>query len=99
MGLKVDRIYYSANEEAPNEGFADVVVHLDNGRQYIAAFFTYDHVMERRHQHLLNRQKCEGAYFWRKNMVLVEGCNLDVIREVVQCLIDEGEFLEAFEKI
>ena len=99
MGLKVERIYYSPNEEAPKEGFTDVVVVLENGKQYVAAFFTYAHVKALLNQSLLNGKKCEGAYFWRKNMVLVEGCSLDDICQVVQCLIDEGEFLEAFEKI
>lgn len=99
MGLKVDRIYCSANEEAPDEGFADVVVHLDNGRQYIAAFFTYAYVEGLRQTRGLNNTSRRPLYFWRKNMVLVEECGLESVRKVVQSLIDEGEFLEAFEGI
>ena len=99
MGLHVDRIYCSSSQEPPDQEFSDVVVFLNNGEQFIASFFTYGYLKAMLLQFQENGKNLHGAYFWKKNMVLVDECSQQAVRLVVQNLLDEGEFLEAFEKI
>ncbi|MCB0535490.1 MAG: hypothetical protein KDD14_25015 [Saprospiraceae bacterium] len=104
MEVKVDRIYSAAagggaNGEEINGSPADIIVHLTNGDQYIASFFTYAKIEELRRLHRQNGAYLRGCYFWSKNMVLVEDCLPKTIEKIVEHLLEEGEFREAFEKI
>ena len=78
-------------------GNTDVIVHLDNGKKYIASFFSYDFVKDIRNKNIETGAFAKGKYFWDKHMVLVEECSSKVIQPVIQEIIDEGEFLDVFE--
>ena len=38
-------------------------------------------------------------YFWRKNMVLVNDFKSETIEQIIYEMMDEGDFVQAFEKI
>ena len=104
MELKVDRIYLTAqgspeNNSDPKNSSTDVIVFLENGKKYIASFFAYANINEIRRKHKKNGNFLNGAYFWDKNMVLVEDCSLKMIEPVVKDIIDEGNFREAFREL
>ncbi len=104
MNFKVNKVLLSSDFETlnsinKNKGFTDVVVQLENEKKYIASFFSYNYVNEIRREHMKNGEFLNGSYFWNKNMVLVKDCSISTIKPVVQHLIDEGEFLEAFEML
>ncbi|MEZ5082217.1 MAG: hypothetical protein R2750_02000 [Bacteroidales bacterium] len=81
------------------QGNTDVIVYLENGKKYIASFFTYTNIHDMHMRHKQNGDYLNGAYFWDKNMVLVENCSLKDIEPIVNDLIDEGNFREAFSEL
>ena len=104
MNSDVKSIYLSSqnggNENFnPKRGNTDVIVSLEDGRKYIASFFAYDNVDDLRLEHQLNGDFLNGSYFWDKNMILVEECSLQTIESVVNDIIEEGNFEEAFRKL
>jgi hypothetical protein len=104
MELKVNRIYLTAENSSeknldPKHGSTDVIVFLENGKKYIASFFAYENINEQRRKHQKNGNFLSGAYFWDKNMVLVEDCSMKFIEPIVKDIIDEGNFQEAFREL
>ncbi len=100
MDLKVKKIYIPNQDyeevTTVDPGSADVIVLAESGSKYVASFFSYDDIEEKRRQNKRNGEYLDGLYFWDKNMVIVEECSPKTIQKVVQHLIDEGEFQEAF---
>ena len=104
MEIKVNRIYLTAENSSennldPKNGSTDVIVFLENGKKYIASFFAYENINEQRSKHQKNGNFLNGVYFWDKNMVLVEDCSMKFIKPVVNDIIDEGNFREAFREL
>ena len=102
MGLKVNKVLLSSDFETlnrTNKGFTDVVVQLENEKKYIASFFSYNYINDIISGHMKNGEFLNGNYFWKKNMVLVRNCSLNIIKPVVKDLIDEGNFQEAFSEL
>ena len=77
----------------------DVIVKLQNGGTYTAAFFQYEELMKEvrlpNSGYAPNNQK----YFWKKNMVMVNDFQSDTIEGIIHQLMEEGDFEQAFEKI
>jgi hypothetical protein len=72
----------------------DVEIVLDDGRRFVATFFTLVNV-----QNLFDKNKrtgecAAGLYLWAADMILVERLTRDVIVRTVADLLQEGE-LEA----
>lgn len=104
MPLTVKQIYTSSGEcgkEEPGNSQRpfDVVVHMDNGEQYVASFFTYRNIEEIRKENQRTGACLNGLYFWSKNMVLVEDCNPKTVRIIVEGLLEDGEFGVVFERV
>ena len=102
MNFKVNKVLLSSDFETlnnTNKGFTDVVVQLENEKKYIASFFSYNYVNEIRREHMKNGKFLNGTYFWKKNMVLIKDCSVNIIESVVKDLIDEGNFKEAFSEL
>lgn len=99
--IKVRKVYITSEhakdkDADPEHCSTDVVVVLENGRKYIASFFSYAFIEFMRNRNSLTGEYLHGKYFWTKNMVLVENCTPDVIDPVIRDIIDEGEFNEVF---
>jgi hypothetical protein len=104
MEFKVKRIHLTAESGEtgtfdPRLGNTDVVVFLENGKKYIASFFSYANIEQMRLQNQATGNFLNGSYFWDQNMVLVEECTLKIIEPVISDLIDEGNFQEAFKQL
>lgn len=77
----------------------DVIVILNNGQKYLGAFFTYLNIEEIARENKQTGEKLFGKYFWAKNLVLVDRCDLKSIEAVVKNLMEEGDFKEVFYRI
>jgi len=75
---------------------------IENGAKtvkYVASFFTYANIFELKSLHIKTGEYLKGKYFYAKNMVLVDNCSMENIKTVVDHLLEEGEFREAFRRI
>jgi hypothetical protein len=104
MELRVKHIHLSAlngneSNNGSGHGSTDVIVYLENGRKFVASFFSYSNILEMQIHHQTDGNYLFGSYFWNRNMVLVDNCSLQIIEPVVNDLIDEGDFLEAFREL
>ncbi|MEM6966417.1 MAG: hypothetical protein AAF573_16760 [Bacteroidota bacterium] len=104
MIAEVERIFltkdfHQTRYEEDDKTNTEVIVHLNNGEKYIAAFTTFYKVEAQRIAHAETREFLGGKYFWEKNMILIDSCTEDNILLIVQHLLAEGDFLEVFEKI
>ena len=104
MELKVQRIHLTADSSIEKTNGSDyentdVIVYLENGKKFIASFFTYSNILDLQIQHQQDGTYHNGAYFWDRNMVLVENCSIQTIEPVINDLIDEGNFRDAFREL
>lgn len=104
MSYSISKIHLSAeqqNDEAIDykNTNTDVIVELTNGEAYAASFFTYDNLREVIRKNKLEGTCLHGKYFWVESMVFVEDCSREIIWEIVNDLIEEGDFELAFQKL
>lgn len=102
--MKVQEIFLSFEDRKEyfletEEGQTDVIVLLDTGEKFTASFFSFSRLLELRKQHRSSNEFLFGAYFWSRNMILINDCDRKNIWKVINYLIDEGDFLNAFRKI
>ena len=98
---KIDSIIISneLNKEQGNvavEDFADVVVQLKNGDVYTASFYSFEAINELQYIHAIEGSFLQGRYFWANNLILVVECTREQIELTIQDLIQEGDFVLAF---
>jgi len=91
--------FMESENDIVNLGNTDVLVTLNNGKKYIASFFSYNYVEAIKNEHERNGEYLNGKYFWDKNMVLVRDCSIKTVEQVVNEVIDEGDFLEVFRQL
>ena len=102
--LQIENIYLSMDSrkevfmEEP-EGITDVVVELRSGERFLASFFSYEKVGEMIKEFKNTGKYLGGSFFWVKNMILIDKCEKETITQVVEHLIEEGDFLDAFSRI
>ena len=77
----------------------DVIVEMQGGDIYVASFFSYDNIATMVKEHKISGEFLNGKYYWADGMVLVEKCDLEEVEEVVQYLIEEGDFQNVFRKL
>lgn len=104
MTLEIEKIFlsnefHSETEINPQNTSTDVIVFLKSGEKYVASFFTFLNIEAQRLNNLKTGAYLNGDYFWVNNMLLIEDCSLQKIENVIQNLIEEGDFIEAFRKI
>lgn len=100
----IEKIYLSIEKDSSDmfqydSENTDVIVVMVGGEKYIAAFFTYKNIELLRQQNYQNGEFLQGKYFWAKNMVLIDNFDKHNILEVIEHLIEEGDFNDVFEKI
>ena len=104
MSIGIEKIFLSShfkpnrqkNEEHTN---TDVIVYLTDGKKYVASFTTFLKVGKQQLEHMQNGEFLNGKFFWEKNMILIDNCEEANIKLVVEYLLEEGDFLNVFEKI
>lgn len=81
------------------EGNTDVIVTMENGDLFIASFFAYLGIQLLTKTHQSTGEFLEGKYFWAKGMLLIDSCDRKSIENVIDYLLDEGDFLTVFQKL
>jgi len=74
----------------------DVVLLMENGEKYIASFYTYESIEAIRKENTESGNNLNGRFFWSKYMILTDSCELESITQIVEHLIDEGDFKDVF---
>jgi hypothetical protein len=96
--LSID--YQQLDEETRGERpYTDVIVKLRNGDFFLAPFFSYNSIFRLRSQYEESGEYLGGQYFWVEGMILIKDLDHETVWSVVENLIEEGDFLNAFKKL
>jgi len=101
MLTEIKKLYLSADYETTDSSSADiestdVIVLMSNGDKRAASFFSYEYIKAWEARQKDAEENLNGRLFWVPNMVIVDKCTKESIIEIVQHLIDEGDFKTAF---
>ena len=104
MGIEVDSIFLTSEfhlDETVDKTSdnTDVIVQLRSGKKYIASFFSFDNIQQLRVEYQKTKKYLSGKYFHVNNMVLIDECSANSIREVIEDLIEEGDFESVFKSM
>ncbi len=77
----------------------EVIVDLKNGDKYVCTFLTYKNLASKQMGHQISGDYLSGKYYWIDRMVFVDLLTTNRIREVVEHMIEEGDFELAFRKL
>ena len=103
--MKIEKIYISLEldqHETPGDEidyedtFTDVIVRFNDQSLFTASFFTFQNLMKVKEQSILDGNYLNGKYFWANGLVLIDSCTRQDIEEVVQHLLNEGDFEAVF---
>ncbi len=78
---------------------SDVILTFENGKKYVATFFTYDNIEFLRQKNNKTGECISGKYFWSKDLILIEKINRAEIELVISHLIKEEEFESVFKRM
>jgi hypothetical protein len=71
----------------------DVYVHFEDGRSYIASFFTLRNVQALMEKNKRTGENRGGLYFWATDLVIVERLDFETLRSSIEDII-AGGYLE-----
>lgn len=93
------KVLTGTDELDPWDDNVDVEVEFGDGTRYGATFFTPENIRRLMEQWSRNQEPwCkQGLYFWCTDMVIVRELTVEAIAEVIEDLIAQGEFKEAFQ--
>jgi hypothetical protein len=83
----------------PADDNTDVIVTFDDGSRWVATFFSYANILHLTEKDRRTGECLGGAYFWASDMILIDEVSRPRIEEVVQHLIQEGEFETDFTRL
>jgi hypothetical protein len=99
---KIKSIWIESEEYGANlngnsmDDNSDVVVAFEDGNTYIATFFTYDNIQTLRRRYSQTGECLSGQYFWASDMVLIDQISRESIQQVINHLLETGEFSQIF---
>lgn len=79
-----------------HDGNTDVFVTFTDGTRWGATLVTYTNVGSLTEKYRQSGESLSGKYFWTTDMVLVDEISRERIEEVVQHLLDCGDFKQIF---
>lgn len=80
------------------DGNTDVIVKFKDGSRWVASFFTYTNIKTLVEKNKKTGECMNGKYFWASDMILIDEVSRKQIEEVIDHLINEGEFEFIFKK-
>ncbi|GCE20897.1 hypothetical protein [Dictyobacter kobayashii] len=83
---------WAPGEWTPEDDNTDVIVTYQDGRRWVATFFTYQNIATLTEKNKKTGECFSGAYFWASDMVLIDVVSRQRIEEVIDYLIKENEF-------
>jgi len=88
-----------SDDLSSDEKGIDVIVQFRDGSKYVASFFKYEKLIPEVQRPKARYDQDNLRYFWRKNMIIINDFRIDNIERVIQEMIEEGDFIQAFEKL
>ena len=94
-----DMLIHGSEGWDPVDDNVDVEIRLDDGRRFVATFFTLENLRT-----LLARYRdtgeCDyGRYFWAADMIVVKELTTETIVKTIEDLLRSGELVSAFSEI
>lgn len=80
----------------PKDDNTDVIVTYQDGRRWVASFFSYQNIAALTEKNKRTGECLSGAYFWASGMLLIDFVSRQSIEEVVDHLMKEGDFEAIF---
>lgn len=90
---------WADGELTPEDDNSDVIVTCENGKRWVASFFTHRNIFSLSEKNKATGECLGGSYFWARDMILVDEITRPIIESVIQDLIEEGEFESIFDLI
>jgi len=82
----------SASEIGPAiDDNVDILVDLEDGRDFSATFFTVDNLRTLMKRYRKSGECAGGTYVWAKDMIVVESIIVETIRWTIADLIEGGQ--------
>ncbi|WP_068774125.1 hypothetical protein [Paenibacillus sp. FJAT-26967] len=76
----------------------DVNVTFEDGSRWVASFFSYTNIQTLARTNQQTGECLCGKYFWGSDMILVDECSRNRIEEVIEHLLNTGDFERLFDK-
>jgi hypothetical protein len=86
-------------EWTPDDDNTDVIVTFSDASRWVATFLSYTNIHTLTEKNRRTGECLAGAYFWASDMILIDEVSRPRIEEVVQHLIQEGEFEVIFTRL
>jgi len=83
----------------PDDDNTDVIVTFQDGRRWVASFFSYKNIEKLTNKNKETGECYSGAYFWSSDMILIDQVSRKRIEEIIEHLIEEEEFEMIFTHI
>lgn len=69
----------------------DVVIELDDGREFSATFFTIQNLKTLMKRYRVSGECAGGLYIWARDMIVVDTISREIVETVVADLLSSGE--------
>jgi hypothetical protein len=83
----------------PRNTNTDVLVTLENGTRWGATVFSYENISTLVEKNRNTGECLGGRYFWASNMLLLDLVTREEITQVVEHLLETGEFESIFARL
>jgi hypothetical protein len=90
---------WASGKWASADANTDVIVTFEDASRWAATFFSYANIQTVTERNRRAGECLAGAYFWASDMVLIDEVSRPRLEEVVQHLIQEGEFEAVFSRL
>ena len=97
--LWIEAEEWAPGEWTPADDNTDVIVTFEDASCWVATFFSYANIQTLTEKNRRTGECLAGAYFWASDMVLIDEVSRPRIEEVIEYLIEAGEFEAVFTRL
>jgi hypothetical protein len=83
---------WSPGQWTPNDDNSDVIVEFENGKRWIATFFSYQNIISLKEKNRETGEYLGGKHFCATDIILVDEVSRERIEEVVAVLLKTEQF-------
>ena len=87
---------WPAGEWEPADSVTDVIVTLNDGSRWVAAFCAFAHIPTLRQACVESGENLGGSYLWASDLILVDDTSRATVEAVVRDLMEKGNLASAF---
>jgi hypothetical protein len=88
---------FSKSPVDPEDDNVDVYVHFEDGRSYIATFFTLRNIERLMEKDRRTGESGGGLHFWATDMVIVRRLDPETVRLAIEDIIASGDLEQVFD--